>query len=58
MEAAVSRGVAMLAAEARPPDSLQGVLELRLEGVERPVPTDWVFVQAQDYDELIERAQG
>jgi hypothetical protein len=28
------------------------VLEIRLEGAQIPVPTDWVLIPAMDFDEL------
>ena len=34
------------------------VLEVRLLGAKFPVPRDWVFVPAADYDDLEERARG
>ncbi len=34
------------------------VIEVRLLGAELPVPRDWVFVPALDYDDLKERAGG
>ena len=34
------------------------VLELRMEGAIPPMPTDWVLIPANDYDELLEEAKA
>jgi Holliday junction resolvase len=34
------------------------VLEIRMEGATLPTPTDWVMIPADDYEELLERADG